>query len=529
MRNIESWCPKWKMPLLHQPRGLLWSCISSTSEMVIAQTLSSPDHVQEVSTRMLLHKYLAPMLMQDVLGCVLRRLAIHHSAQASPTVISCLLRILLHPRITDLQLSDLSYVGSVELETLDKVELTLMKLLPSMTQLTQLNLSTHLNKITLPSCSSGILEILGRSCPNLTLLNLNSNNRVSGEGLLHLYPTDNQPGCIKLEKLFIQDCSVDPEDVAMLIHFFPNLQIVGYKELGTSLQILKSQPKKFGRRRRRWQYCLKLTHVDNTSSRAQKCDGEIVDFVCETCPDIENLKVRVCDEDVEGLGNLAKLKHLELRFYTGVHHPIGRSTENYFKTHGCHLASLTIYCNRLHSNYVQIIAENCYNLTKLFLHANVSVVDRSLKNSCNKLQKLEVLSLRLGHDELIMSPTACDLVFFLLREAHYLQELYLLVRSHAVHHGFITKLLVINKLSHLKMLIADVARRTLSVPMLELTIETAFLLIDTCPHLQLLGNLICWNVTPEEVAELQSVTKMRNYNLTVIYTQSNKLNDKIRQ
>ncbi|XP_069172157.1 uncharacterized protein [Procambarus clarkii] len=443
----------WKMPLLHQPRGLLWSCISSTSEMVIAQTLSSPDHVQEVSTRMLLHKYLAPMLMQDVLGCVLRRLAIHHSAQASPTVISCLLRILLHPR----------------------------------------------------------------------------NNRVSGEGLLHLYPTDNQPGCIKLEKLFIQDCSVDPEDVAMLIHFFPNLQIVGYKELGTSLQILKSQPKKFGRRRRRWQYCLKLTHVDNTSSRAQKCDGEIVDFVCETCPDIENLKVRVCDEDVEGLGNLAKLKHLELRFYTGVHHPIGRSTENYFKTHGCHLASLTIYCNRLHSNYVQIIAENCYNLTKLFLHANVSVVDRSLKNSCNKLQKLEVLSLRLGHDELIMSPTACDLVFFLLREAHYLQELYLLVRSHAVHHGFITKLLVINKLSHLKMLIADVARRTLSVPMLELTIETAFLLIDTCPHLQLLGNLICWNVTPEEVAELQSVTKMRNYNLTVIYTQSNKLNDKIRQ
>lgn len=62
----------------------------------------------------------------------------------------------------------------------------------------------------------------------------------------------------------------------------------------------------------------------------------------------------------------------------------------------------------------------------------------------------QVLSLRLGHDELIMSPTACDLVFFLLREAHYLQELYLLVRSHAVHHGFITKLLVINKLSHLK-------------------------------------------------------------------------------
>ncbi|XP_071527567.1 uncharacterized protein [Panulirus ornatus] len=515
------------MPPRRQPRQLLWSCISSASEMVIAQTLSCSDPLQEVSTRKLLHKYVPPLLLQDVLNCVLRQLSVHHSTHASPAVVSCLLRILLHPRVTDLKLSDLSYVGTVELETLDKVESTLMQLLPSMTQLTQLDLSTHRNKITLPSCSTGILQILGRSCPNLKLLNLNNNNRVTGEGLLHLYPADHQPGCIKLEMLFIQDCSVEPEDVAMLIHFFPNLQLVGYKELGTSLQMLQSQPKKFGRKRRRCQYNLKLTHVDNTMSRVQRCDGDIVDFVCDACPDIENLKIRVCDEDVGELGKLHNLKHLELRFYTGVHHPISSSTVNYLTSHGSQLSSLTIFCNRLYSHHVKIIAENCRNLSKLFLFANVAVVDSPLKSSCNKLNKLEVLSVRLGHDELILSPMACDLVLFLLKEAHLLQELYLLMRSHGVHHNFISTLLDVNPLSNLKILIADAPRRTLAAPMLELTIETAFFLINTCPHLQLLGNLISWNVTPGEVAQLQAVARMCNYNMTVIYTQANKLKDKL--
>ena len=47
--------------------------------------------------------------------------------------------------------------------------------------------------------------------------------------------------------------------------------------------------------------------------------------------------------------------------------------------------------------------------------------------------------------------------------------------------------------------IADAPRRTLAAPMLELNIETAYLIINTCPNLQMLGNLICWNITSEEV------------------------------
>ncbi|XP_063600246.1 uncharacterized protein LOC134776421 [Penaeus indicus] len=514
------------MPQLHQPRQLLWSCISAISEMVIAQTLSCPEPIQNVSTRKLLLKYVPPLLLQDILNCVMRMIAIHHAPRASAKVVTCLLEILIHPRLLELRLSDLSYVGSVELEALDMVENTLIKLLPSLSHLTHLNLSTNRNKITFPSCSTEILQVVGCSCPNLQLLDLNHNNRVTGEGLLYLYPSDTRDGCAKLEKLFIQDCSIEPEDVAMLIHFFPNLQIVGYKELGTSLQMLKSQPRKFSWKRRRYQYCLKLTHVDNSLSRVQRCDGDVVDFVCESCPDLENLKVRVCDEDVGGMGRLEKLKHLELRFYTGVHHPISLSTLSYLMDHGHRLASLAIFCNRLHARHIQTIAESCINLKKLFLHANAAVMDTLLQSNENAMSKLEVLSLRLGHDELIMSPGACDIACFLIQPAKALQELYLLVRSHGINHAFIVRLLEINPLSKLKILIADAPRRTLAAPMLELTFDTAYLIINNCPSIQLLGNLICWSVTSAQVAELRAVIRMCNYNLTIIHTQSNKLNNK---
>lgn len=295
--------------------------------------------------------------------------------------------------ITKFELSDLSYAGTVELEVLDKVESTLIQLLPSFTSLTHLDLSTHRQKVTLPSCSSGVLEVVGRSCPNLVLLNLNHNNRVTSEGLLHLYPGKQRPGCLKLEKLFIQDCSIEPEDVALLLHFFPALQLVGYRELGTSLQMLHSQPRWFrGNKRRRRQYKLRLTHVDNVLSRVQRCDGEIVDFLVESCPDVENLKIRVCDEDVGQLERLTSLQHLELRFFTGIHHPVGSATAHYLTgPGGARLVSLTLFCHHLRAWHVATIAESCPNLLKLYFYANLTVTDTPLTSHLNKMQKLEVI------------------------------------------------------------------------------------------------------------------------------------------
>ncbi|XP_064101240.1 uncharacterized protein LOC135211931 [Macrobrachium nipponense] len=307
----------------------------------------------------------------------------------------------------------------------------------------------------------------------------------------------------------------------MVLCSFSDLELVGYKELGTSIRMLKSRSlfrKRSG--------CLKLTHLDNTLSGVQRDDGEIVKLLVDLCPLMENLKVRVCDENLNEVHKLKNLKHLEVRYYTGVHHPVGRCSELYLRTCGNQLTSFTIYCSTLLSHHILVIAESCVNLKKLFVHANMAEIDEPLDINMNKLEMLELLNLRLGDDELVMNPAACAFVEFLVRKSWKLQELYLMVRSPEFHHSFISSLVQMNPFSHLKNLIIDVPRRTLAAPMLELSKETALLLMDTCDKLKILGNLRCWDVTPEQVSELRSTSKVRNYNLTIIYAQSNKLNTK---
>ncbi|XP_066982996.1 uncharacterized protein [Macrobrachium rosenbergii] len=509
------------MPSQRQPKQLRMSCVNATSDMIINQLLLCPELDREKSIQKLLYRYAPPVVIQDVLPCVMQLLGTLYSPCASPEIISSLLRILLHPRLTEVQLSELTYIGNVEHDSLDLFEAALIKQLPNMSQLTHLDLSTHRYKTTFPSCSDEILQVLGLHCPSLRVLNLNFNNRVTGSGLNYLYPSKDHPGCEKLERLFVQDCSIQPEDVAMVLCSFSDLELVGYKELGTSIRMLKSRSlfrKRTG--------CLKLTHLDNTLSGVQRDDGDIVRLLVDLCPLMENLKVRVCDDNLNEIHKLKNLKHLEVRYYTGVHHPVGRCSELYLRTCGSQLTSFTIYCSTLLSRHILVIAESCVNLKKLFVHANMAEIDEPLDIDMNKLELLEMLNLRLGDDELVMNPAACAFVEFLVRKSWKLQELYLMVRSPEFHHSFISSLVQMNPLSHLKNLIIDVPRRTLAAPMLELSEETACLLMDTCDKLKILGNLICWDVTPEQVSELRSTSRARNYNLTVIYAQSNKLNTK---
>ncbi|XP_068210314.1 uncharacterized protein [Palaemon carinicauda] len=509
------------MPSQRQPKRLRLSCVIATSDMIINQLLSCPDLGREKSIQKLLYRYAPPIIIQDVLTCVMELLGTLYSPCASPEIISSLLRILLHPRLTEVHLSELTYIGNVEHDSLDMFEAELIKHLPEMSQLTHLDLSTHRYKTTFPSCSDEILQVLGSHCPNLKVLNLNFNNRVTGNGLSYLYPSKDYPGCGKLEKLFVQDCSILPEDVAVVLCSFQNLEIVGYKELGTSMRKLKSRS--FFRKRKG---CLKLTHLDNTLSGVQRDDGDIVKFLVDSCPFIENLKIRVCDENLNEIHKLQNLMHLEVRYFTGVHHPVGRCSELYLKTCGSRLTSFTMYCSVLHSQNILVIAESCVNLKKLFLHANIAVIDEPLDINRNKLEMIEMLHLRLGDDELVMNLAACAFVEFLVGKSWKLQELYLMVRSPEFHHNFINSLVQMNPLSHLRNLIIDVPRRTLAAPMLEFDKDTAFLLMDTCDKLKILGNLICWDITPEQVSELRVASKVRNYNLTIIYAQSNKLNTK---
>ena len=99
------------------------------------------------------------------------------------------------------------------------------------------------------------------------------------------------------------------------------------------------------------------------------------------CPNLTNLKARVTDDDVIYLKDLKNLQHLELRYYTGIHHHIGHETHKYFRSKEYrNLTSLTIYCNFLYTRHIVIISDNCSNLNKLFLHANQCVLDSELQD-----------------------------------------------------------------------------------------------------------------------------------------------------
>ncbi|XP_076041165.1 uncharacterized protein LOC143025410 isoform X2 [Oratosquilla oratoria] len=429
-------------------------------------------------------------------------------------------------RLTEVDLSNLAYGGQVSLEVLDLIEKTLTTLIPNMTQLIHLDLSTNHNSSTLPSCSVMVMEHLGRSCPNLKVLGVMNNNRVTSEGLLHLYSSDTQAGCMNLEKIFLHGCSIEPEDIAMLLHFFPKLKLVGYRELGASLGMLKAQPKKFSRRKLQHPYVFRLTHLDNTLSRVYRCDGEILDFVSETCPDLQNLKVRVCDEDVGEMHKLPNLQHLELRFFTGVHHPIAATTTNFLKQQGYQLTSLTIFCNKLFSRHVMIIAKHCTNLTKLYLHSNSVVLDEQLPPASNCLDKLQVLSLRVGHDELTFAPEAGHYIRFLVQRCTKLEEVFLIMRTEALCHDFLVEIMRHNPLHHLKVFVCDVPRRTLCAPMIYLTIRTVHYLIQECSSLWFLGNLISWQTTAQEVASVREEINDNNYAVTIIYNECTKLRRK---
>ena len=60
---------------------------------------------------------------------------------------------------------------------------------------------------------------------------------------------------------------------------------------------------------------LKLTHFDNTQSTLTKTDGNILHLLNSLAPRIINLKVRLADEDIQGLISFRKLRHLEIRCF----------------------------------------------------------------------------------------------------------------------------------------------------------------------------------------------------------------------
>ncbi|KAB7502198.1 hypothetical protein Anas_09628 [Armadillidium nasatum] len=148
-----------------------------------------------------------------------------------------------------------------------------------------------------------------------------------------------------------------------------------------------------------------------------------------------------------------------------VHHSIGNTTLNYLSDKGRHLTSLTLFCHELLTTHVTVISKYCYKLNKLFLHCNEFIKNEEFNHSKNRLENLKVF-------------------------------------------------------------VYDAPRRNRNLPVIPMSTDIAFHLIEECPSLNTIGNLISWQVAEWEVSELKQKVRSRNFDVNVICSSINKINPK---
>jgi len=324
-------------------------------------------------------------------------------------------------------------------------------------------------------------------------------------------------GCLKLQELFIFDTGVFEKDVAKLVSQLPDLRYLGYKETGKVIKTLNKMevaPK------------LKFTHVDNRGSKARRmdysslrCKKAMLEALLNLCPDVTNIKLRVADDDVEGLIQLKHVVCMELVYHVGSVQTPGLGTQRFLQARGKYLTSLAILCQNLTAVNVKCIAENCVKLQQLWLRSNhympTSQDDFSVHH--NYLQHLHTLYIRIGCNELyVVQNLPHGLIPYLIRNGP-LKELIIGIRSNIINNQFIGNILCRPNLAEIeKILIMIPGNNSIPGTLNTVTEVTVDYILNNCRYVNKLGNLLSWNVKDEYKIDLYEKIKEQKWNLNVI-------------
>ncbi|RXG51946.1 hypothetical protein Avbf_05990 [Armadillidium vulgare] len=176
-----------------------------------------------------------------------------------------------------------------------------------------------------------------------------------------------------------------------------------------------------------------------------------------------------------------------------------------------------------------VISKYCYKLSKLFLHCNEFIKNEEFNHSKNRLENLKlytllkylfqttvltimvlylflnllhslisyltimVLSLRIGQHEMDEARYVTSLVQFLLEDGHSIEEVYFLFVCRGVNDKLFMNLLI-----YMKVFVYDAPRRNRNLPVIPMSTDIAFHLIEECPSLNTIGNMISWQVADWE-------------------------------
>jgi len=436
-------------------------------------------------------------------------------------VLSSVLSATITPNLTILDFKHLSKLSTVSDNVFTEFNVFLSAALIKVPKLRSLTLCSPHASNSLPQCTNAHLELLGKHCSQLEFLDVSFNKNISGEGIKHLLPNAeaNHPGCVNIKKLFIFDCGVFEKELSKIILHLPELSHLGYKETGKTLKsLLKSNPDDLKP--------LKLTHVDNLGSKsrrliasAMRCKKPVVEAILNLCPNVENVKLRVNDDDVANLTCLKSLTSVELVYHVGNIGSPGTHTQTFLSLSGHQLSSIALICNTMTMSMLVSIAENCPGLTHLWSRSNhmmASYEDDFARKPHSYLLNLKTLYFRVGEGELSVSSMPEYVLFYLLKNAKDLRELIVATRSNMINDTYVQRLVTECQLEKLEKILFVVPGVNSLPGIIKLTINTVHAFMHLCPNLNKIGNILSWDVNPEEVLEVESIVSDMNYDLEIV-------------
>ncbi|KAK3930697.1 F-box protein SKP2B [Frankliniella fusca] len=442
---------------------------------------------------------------------------------------------LLGEGVTTVDLSPLVRMGRRSTGDMAAFSARLATALPRLAHLTRLSLGTHGQRYTLPVCSDNTLAAVARVCHSLVALDVSRNAAVSAGSLTMLCA-----GCPLLEELLIYDCVLPCGVLAGLLQALPRLRLLGHQEVGAAVLLLWLQnvaAEAAGEDCCRWGQSnapLAITQVVNTGETALhrrrsldeptrlRCRGQLVRALRGLCPQLEELRVRVLDEDLRHFGHLSHLQRLELRYHAAAKpSSLGPVTLKFLAVHGARLTVLTVYSHALTSGHFDLVGEHCPQLRQLWMRCNVLTLTETSTTTTRPFSRLENLSLRVGWDERSVSHLPASFVQRLVRNAERLRQLYVAVNSADVTDAWLAAVLDAMDCSALVELFVLLPNNNASddapfAPRLALTPASVRAVRARCPALEQLGNLLVWSFQQEEVRHLQDQLRASNCVLRLV-------------
>ena len=422
--------------------------------------------------------------------------------------------------------------------------------------ITHLTLACRNSKNSLPQCTDEHLALVGKNCHDLVYLDISFIRGLTGEGLKFLIPEVNQNaecisakdksvikcimGCPKLVTMYVFDCGFFDKDVAAVAACLPNLEYLGYKETGKVIKhlyknmlakahkiasldnegnaMVEINTPNLGLKSNGLK---KLTHLNNLGSKTRRLIAAglrfkkpLIEATMNVCPNVEHIKVRVTDQDVENLSCLSNLRTVEFMYNVGTIHSPGIGTASFLQICGANLTSVAFICSAVSMTTLKTVGQNCPNIVEFWCRSNFFTISSAGYHNVDDIsslpppeycgehkyfQKLKTLYFRVGEGELSIVFLPCYVLPYILRNSSQLKELIIAVRSSTINHQQITKLLQDCKLNKLEKLLIVVPGMNSLPNILNVNMNTVYFVIDFCHHLRKLGNLLSWTLEDEVI------------------------------